>query len=134
MSRNTARPQPQRGVLFQPWVHASQRIPSPEGAAQLDSPNIRERNVDWRGDLFRPFRACFDFNVIPRALPWAGLWPPRWGFGMAKLDALVGKAAEAVERLQEYRTALITAAVTGKIDVRGSIATSQPKQVMSASP
>ena len=36
----------------------------------------------------------------------------------AKLDALVGKVEEAVERLQEYRTALITAAVTGKIDVR----------------
>jgi type I restriction enzyme S subunit len=36
----------------------------------------------------------------------------------SKLDALVGKAEEAVERLQEYRTALITAAVTGKIDVR----------------
>ena len=36
---------------------------------------------------------------------------------MAKLDALVGKVEEAVERLQEYRTALITAAVTGKIDV-----------------
>ena len=36
----------------------------------------------------------------------------------AKLDALVGKVTEAVERLQEYRTALITAAVTGKIDVR----------------
>ena len=37
----------------------------------------------------------------------------------AKLDALVGKVEEALERLQEYRTALITAAVTGKIDVRG---------------
>jgi type I restriction enzyme, S subunit len=36
----------------------------------------------------------------------------------AKLDALVGKVEEAAERLQEYRTALITAAVTGKIDVR----------------
>ncbi len=36
----------------------------------------------------------------------------------AKLDALVGKVETAVERLQEYRTALITAAVTGKIDVR----------------
>jgi type I restriction enzyme S subunit len=39
----------------------------------------------------------------------------------AKLDALVGKVEEAVERLQEYRTALITAAVTGKIDVRGPV-------------
>ncbi len=36
----------------------------------------------------------------------------------AKLDALVGKVEEAVERLLEYRAALITAAVTGKIDVR----------------
>jgi type I restriction enzyme S subunit len=35
-----------------------------------------------------------------------------------KLDALVRKVQEAVERLQEYRTALITAAVTGRIDVR----------------
>jgi type I restriction enzyme S subunit len=35
-----------------------------------------------------------------------------------KLDALVVKVETAVERLQEYRTALITAAVTGKIDVR----------------
>lgn len=39
----------------------------------------------------------------------------------AKLDALVGKVEEAVERLQEYRTALITAAVTGKIDVRKAV-------------
>ena len=36
----------------------------------------------------------------------------------AKLDALAGKVEAAVERLLEYRTALITAAVTGKIDVR----------------
>ena len=41
----------------------------------------------------------------------------------AKLDALMGTVAEAVERLQEYRIALITAAVTGKIDVRGDVAT-----------
>ena len=27
----------------------------------------------------------------------------------------------AIERLYEYRTALITAAVTGKIDVRGTV-------------
>jgi len=37
-----------------------------------------------------------------------------------KLDGLVAKVGEAVERLQEYRTALITAAVTGKIDVRNA--------------
>lgn len=36
----------------------------------------------------------------------------------AKLDALTAKVETAIERLQEYRTALITVAVTGKIDVR----------------
>ena len=37
----------------------------------------------------------------------------------AKIDTLVSKVETAIDRLQEYRTALITAAVTGKIDVRG---------------
>jgi type I restriction enzyme S subunit len=40
----------------------------------------------------------------------------------AKIDALVAKIEAAIERLQEYRSALITAAVTGKIDVRGTAA------------
>lgn len=38
----------------------------------------------------------------------------------AKLDALVGKIETAIERLREYRSALITAAVTGKVDVRSA--------------
>ena len=38
--------------------------------------------------------------------------------GTAKIDALIAKVGEAIERLKEYRTALISAAVTGKIDVR----------------
>ncbi|MGY6273924.1 restriction endonuclease subunit S [Methylomonas sp. MgM2] len=36
----------------------------------------------------------------------------------AKIDRLVEKVETAITRLQEYRSALITAAVTGKIDVR----------------
>jgi len=36
--------------------------------------------------------------------------------------ALIAKVSEAVERLEELRTALISAAVTGKIDVRGDVA------------
>lgn len=36
----------------------------------------------------------------------------------AKIDALVAKVREAMERLKELRTALISAAVTGTIDVR----------------
>jgi type I restriction enzyme S subunit len=37
----------------------------------------------------------------------------------AKISFLMKKIEDAIERLHEYRTALITAAVTGKIDVRG---------------
>ena len=36
----------------------------------------------------------------------------------AEIDALIAKGYEAIERLRELRTALISAAVTGKIDVR----------------
>ena len=39
----------------------------------------------------------------------------------ARIDALVAKIETAIERLREHRTALITAAVTGKIDVRGTV-------------
>lgn len=39
-----------------------------------------------------------------------------------KIDRLTEKIEAAIERLREYRTALITAAVTGKIDVRGTAA------------
>ncbi len=40
----------------------------------------------------------------------------------AKLDALIAKIQEAIDLLKEQRTALISAAVTGKIDVRGMAA------------
>jgi type I restriction enzyme S subunit len=39
----------------------------------------------------------------------------------ARLDALIVKIREAIEKLLEYRTALISAAVTGKVDVRGCL-------------
>ena len=39
----------------------------------------------------------------------------------ARIDALLAKVREAIDRLKELRTALISAAVTGKIDVRGGV-------------
>jgi restriction endonuclease S subunit len=36
----------------------------------------------------------------------------------ANLDTLITKIREAIDRLKEYRTAVVSAAVTGKIDVR----------------
>ena len=38
-----------------------------------------------------------------------------------RIEALLAATDLAIDRLQEYRTALITAAVTGKIDVRKTI-------------
>jgi type I restriction enzyme S subunit len=37
-------------------------------------------------------------------------------------DALIAKIREGIERLKEFRTALISAAVTGKSDVREEVA------------
>lgn len=39
-----------------------------------------------------------------------------------RIDALIAKVREAIDRLKELRTALISAAVTGKIDVREAVA------------
>ena len=39
----------------------------------------------------------------------------------AKIDALISRIREGIEKLKEYSSALISAAVTGKIDVRGEI-------------
>ncbi len=50
----------------------------------------------------------------------------------AQIDRLLIKIEEAVARLQEYRTALITAAVTGKIDLREAIPTSEPTASLAA--
>jgi len=38
-----------------------------------------------------------------------------------KIDSLIRAANMAIEKLKEYRSAIITAAVTGKIDVRGEV-------------
>jgi restriction endonuclease S subunit len=43
----------------------------------------------------------------------------------ARLDALTAKVREAIERLREFRTALVSAAVTGKIDVRSAARAAQ---------
>lgn len=39
----------------------------------------------------------------------------------SKIDTLIEKTKTSIEKLKEYRTALISAAVTGKIDIREEI-------------
>jgi type I restriction enzyme S subunit len=47
---------------------------------------------------------------------------------LERIDTLVSSVEAAIERLAEYRAALITAAVTGKIDVRGGVP-AEPERV-----
>jgi type I restriction enzyme S subunit len=49
----------------------------------------------------------------------------------AKIDALIQDAQSAITLLQERRSALISAAVTGKIDVRGLVAIPENELVRS---
>jgi type I restriction enzyme S subunit len=46
-----------------------------------------------------------------------------------RIDVLIDKIETAIDRLKEYRTALISAAVTGQIDVRGERETDKVKKV-----
>lgn len=39
----------------------------------------------------------------------------------AKIDALSARVVTVIERLKEYRTALVSSVVTGKIDVREAV-------------
>src|SRR5947209_2923484 len=59
-----------------------------------------------------------DERIKPRAALRGWVFMPELDRESAKIDLLVAKVEQAIECLQEYRTALITAAVTGKIDVR----------------
>ena len=64
-----------------------------------------------------------DFGMWPLALPpidGAAIDREFLDARMAKIDALIAKANDVIETLREYRSALITDAVTGKIDVRGA--------------
>ena len=44
--------------------------------------------------------------------------PPFSTVKKARVDGLIAKIRQAIDHLKEFRTALISAAVTGKIDVR----------------
>jgi type I restriction enzyme, S subunit len=46
----------------------------------------------------------------------------------AKIDKLISVIQEGIKKLQEYSAALISAAITGKIDVRGEVADVQGEE------
>lgn len=65
-------------------------------------------NTDTIGDIFLPIPPESEEDAIVE-------FPDR---ETARIDALVARVREAIDHLREFRTALISAAVTGKIDVR----------------
>lgn len=83
------------------------------GFLATQAPNVRQRSVD--------FRNWGMFARVPLALP--DLERQRVAVRMidtqtTKIDALIAKAERFIEVSKERRSALITAAVTGQIDVR----------------
>jgi type I restriction enzyme S subunit len=79
-----------------------------EQAASGASPSMKNISNGAVANLILPFPP---FDEQRTALQWISA-------ETAKLDALLAKVRTAIDRLQEYRTALISAAVTGQIDVR----------------
>jgi len=89
-------------------------------------------NVRWLGEVLRSMRlnelsvaAAQPGLAVDRILSQPIALPPVREQGAianfldretSKIDALIAKVKEAIERLKEYRTALISAAVTGKIE------------------
>jgi hypothetical protein len=45
-----------------------------------------------------------------------------------RLDRMAERTSEAIDRLTDLRTAVISAAVTGKIDVRSAVAATSPSE------
>ena len=69
-------------------------------------------NTDTIGDIYLPQPRRQEQQAIVQFLDGK----------TARIDALVVKVREAIDRLKEFRTALISAAVTGKMDVRKEVA------------
>jgi type I restriction enzyme, S subunit len=69
-------------------------------------------NTDTIGDIYLPQPSISEQDAIVQFLDRE----------TARIDALIFKIRNAIDRLQEFRTALISSAVTGKIDLRETTA------------
>ena len=81
-------------------------------ATSKQSTNLASTNSTKLGNLPIPLPGLDDQVEITR-------WTDR---ETAKIDALISKVRQAIDHLKEFRTALISAAVTGRIDVRSTSA------------
>jgi type I restriction enzyme, S subunit len=82
---------------------------------EINSPGAAGRNRTIRLDQF------LDEEIPVAPLPEQQAIVGQFRLDEKRIEAFVTKVREAVDRLQELRTALISAAVTGKIDVREEV-------------
>ncbi|MEO6047374.1 MAG: restriction endonuclease subunit S [Candidatus Kapaibacterium sp.] len=94
-------------------------------AYSLLSPPILNCQIDlFRARAAQPHLNAEQLGEILFAIPTSEIQEDVVNFldrETSKIDALIVKVNEAIERLREYRTALIAAAVTGKINVREEV-------------
>ena len=85
------------------------------GQLEVLAGNVRQRAVD--------FRSWATFGELPIALPSEAEQRDRHEriVRNAKVDTLIAEAKSLIDLLKERRSALISAAVTGKIDVRSEV-------------
>ena len=103
-------------------VRANNRVSSEYLAWALSSPQLREQfKLLSRGSTRQRLNTTVvrdpTIPLPPRAAQDAAV--QRFSVENAQMDQVVLKAVQVVEMLRERRAALISAAVTGKIDVRG---------------
>jgi type I restriction enzyme, S subunit len=79
-------------------------------------------NRDTLGELRMPVPPMQEQTAIDRYLDTE----------TAKIDRMIEKVEEAISRFREYRASLITAAVTGRIDLREAVPSGEPPVLVAA--
>ena len=109
LTQGTAKVSPGEGLLTRFLLAALQsRTVQQRFEALSKGATFREITLDMLRRVAIPVPSLTERAEIVRFLDTNG----------ARIDALISKVREAIDRLRELRTALISAAVTGKIDVR----------------
>jgi len=113
LSRDAARIAPRSGVSVR-WLCWALRSSTSQKQFEFNELGATITGVNIR-DLKRVVLAC------PPSVEQAHI-SSFLEYETAKIDTLIDKVSEGINKLKEYRTALISAAVTGKIDVREEVA------------
>jgi restriction endonuclease S subunit len=111
-----------RSALISRTVTRGLPLETARAAGLNPNPKFKPSGIEWLGEIPEHWQVRrLKFYLVRMEQGWSPEQRVIADFldrETLKIDRMVAKVEEAIERLQEYRTALITAAVTGKIDVR----------------